>query len=39
LARKTCNKKLEKFKDIGHEKYDETEKVINNILLDLELIK
>lgn len=38
LAKKKCNKKLEKYNDMGSEKYKEVEDVIDNIMLDLELV-
>ncbi len=38
LAKKKCNKKLKKYKDIGNEKYNEVDDVINNIMIELELI-
>ena len=37
LAKKKCNKKLEKYKDIGSEKFNEVESTILNIIQDLEL--
>ncbi|MBI4148883.1 hypothetical protein HY491_00390 [Candidatus Woesearchaeota archaeon] len=37
LAKRKCKKKLGKYEDIGEEKYDEVEKVIENIMIDLEL--
>ena len=39
LAKKKCNKKLEKYKDINNKKYDGVDDVIINILMDLELIE
>ena len=38
LAKKRCNKKLEKCKDLGDEKYNEVDSFIENIMLDLGLI-
>lgn len=38
LAKKKCNKKLEKYEDLSAEKYNEVENNIDNIMLDLELI-
>ncbi|HLD06725.1 MAG TPA: hypothetical protein VJC16_04295 [Candidatus Nanoarchaeia archaeon] len=37
LAKKRCKKKLGKYGDIGEEKYDGVERVIENIMHDLEL--
>ncbi len=39
FAKRKCNKKLEKYNDISNEKYNEVEKAINNIMVDLELIE
>jgi len=38
LAKNKCNKKLEKYQDIGNEKYEEVDDIIANIMMDLELI-
>jgi len=38
LAKKECDKKLEGYEDIGNEKYNETEKIIEHIMMDMELI-
>jgi len=37
LAKNKCSKKLEKYKDIGKEKYKEVENIIKNIMVDLGL--
>jgi len=38
LAKKKCNKKLEKYEDISNEKYDGVENIIDNIMMDLGLM-
>ena len=38
LAKKKCNKKLEKYQDIGSEKYDKMDTTIDNTMMDLGLI-
>ena len=37
LAEKKCNQKLDKYKDISAEKYKVVNKIIENIMIDLEL--
>jgi len=38
LAIKKCNNKLEKYGDIGKQKFDQVEEIIENIIVGLELI-
>ncbi len=39
LEKKRCNKKLETYKDLDKEKYNEIKSIIDNILMDLGLYK
>lgn len=38
LAIKKCNQKLQKYSDIGEEKYNKVDNIIENIMIDLELV-
>ena len=38
LAKNKCSKKLEKYSDIGNEKYNEVKDIISGIMMDLGLI-
>lgn len=39
LAKRRCNKKLEKYQEIDDKKYDDIDDIIENIMLDLGLIE
>ena len=39
LAKRKCNKKLEKYQDINNKKYEEVDEIIEKIMLDLGLIR